>query len=108
MYAEMPDHDSLSEPIGLIADDPEDSKPDNGTPTLRRTLTLIDGVSLIVGIIIGSGIFSSPGTALAAAGSPAVFLLCWAASGALVLFASTTYAELGATIPCAGGDAEDC
>ena len=43
-------------------------------PQLRRELGFYDGIGIVVGIMIGSGIFASPGTALSAAGSPALAL----------------------------------
>lgn len=69
-----------------------------------RKLTLVDGVAIVVGIIIGSGIFSSPGLALERAGSPGVVLIAWSASGILVMLAAQCYMELGGMMPSAGGD----
>lgn len=69
-----------------------------------RRLNATDGFSILVGIIIGSGIFSSPGLALDRSGSPGLSLLAWAASGILVLLASQCYIELGCMMPTAGGD----
>lgn len=69
-----------------------------------RKLTCVDGVAIVVGIIIGSGIFSSPGLALERAGSPGVDLIAWAVSGVLVMLASQCYLELGGMMPSAGGD----
>ena len=48
---------------------------------LKRQITLLNGVSIIVGSIIGSGVFVSPGGVLVEVGSPIVALLIWAASG---------------------------
>eukprot|EP01039_Chlorochromonas_danica_P003619 gene3619-3963_t len=71
---------------------------------VHRRLTFIDGVAIIVGIIIGSGIFSSPGLALERAGSPGMVLLAWALSGLLVTLTAQCYLELGGMMPSAGGD----
>jgi amino acid permease len=49
---------------------------------LRRNLGYWDGLSLIICIMIGSGIFASPGAALDHAGSTGAALLCWALAGA--------------------------
>jgi amino acid transporter len=70
----------------------------------RRRLVFIDGVAILVGIMIGSGIFSSPGLALERSGSPALVLLAWSLSGLLVMLESFCYVELGAMMPSAGGD----
>lgn len=69
-----------------------------------RKLTFVDGISIVVGIIIGSGIFSSPGLALERAGSPGADLVAWALSGVLVTMAAQCYLELGGMMPSAGGD----
>jgi len=74
---------------------------------LVRALNVWDGIGTVVGIIIGSGIFASAGTALReASGDCRVALVAWAASAGLVAVASLCYCELGASIPSAGGDAE--
>ncbi|KAG6541955.1 hypothetical protein Mapa_016680 [Marchantia paleacea] len=70
---------------------------------LRRELSLFDSLSISVGIIVGSGIFTSPGVVLLNAGSVGAGLLSWIAAGMLALLSSLTFAELGASIPLAGG-----
>jgi amino acid permease len=72
----------------------------------RNTLTVKDGWAIIVGIIIGSGIFSSPGVALARSGSLGAMFLAWITAGCLVCVSATCYFELGAMMPSAGGDFE--
>jgi solute carrier family 7 (L-type amino acid transporter), member 9/15 len=70
----------------------------------ERKLTAVDGVAIVVGIIIGSGIFSSPGLALERAGSPGAVLIAWSLSGLVAMQASFCYLELGSFMPSAGGD----
>ena len=53
---------------------------------LKRTLGFWDGVSILIIIIIGSGIFSSPGETLERSGSPGGALLAWSLSGNLLLY----------------------
>jgi amino acid transporter len=72
----------------------------------QRRLTFMDGIGVTVGIIIGSGIFSSPGVALQRAGSPGAALCAWVVAGLLVLCTSMCYIELGCKYPKAGGDFE--
>jgi amino acid transporter len=67
---------------------------------------LYDGLGVVVGIMIGSGIFASAGTALKEAGSCPAALLAWVVAAALVAVASQCYCELGASVLSAGGDAE--
>jgi amino acid transporter len=66
-------------------------------------LTYLNGLSLIIGLIIGSGIFSSPGQVNANAGSPGASLIVWAVAGLLAWTGAASYAELGGAIPLNGG-----
>ncbi len=75
----------------------------NKKTVLRRELTLFDAVSVIVGIMIGSGIFFIPTFVLGRAGAPGLALLVWAAAGLISILSGLCYAELGAAMPQAGG-----
>jgi APA family basic amino acid/polyamine antiporter len=71
---------------------------------LRRILGLWDLVLMIVGTVIGSGIFLVPGAVLRAVGnSVPMALAVWLAGGALSLLGALTYGELSAMKPQAGG-----
>jgi APA family basic amino acid/polyamine antiporter len=73
-------------------------------PALRRTLTLRDLILIVVGTVIGSGIFLVPGAVLRQTqGSVGVALLVWLAAGVLSLLGALTYGEMGAAKPDAGG-----
>jgi len=78
----------------------------NGRTLKAGHVSFIDALGLVCGIIIGSGIFSSPGVALQRAGSPALTLISWAFSGGLVILTATCYFELAGMMPHAGGDFE--
>jgi L-type amino acid transporter 9 len=71
---------------------------------LARTLTYVDGAALIVGIVIGSGIFASPGRVLEQVGSVGMALVVWTAAGLLSLAGALCYAELGTALPVSGGE----
>ncbi|EEQ32567.1 hypothetical protein McanMca71_004071 [Microsporum canis] len=69
----------------------------------HKTLTYLNGLSLIIGLIIGSGIFSSPGQVNSNAGSPGASLIVWVVAGMLAWTGASSYAELGGAIPLNGG-----
>lgn len=75
----------------------------DGTLEKFKTLTYINGLSLIIGLIIGSGIFSSPSQVNSNAGSPGAALIIWAVAGILAWTGAASYAELGGAIPLNGG-----
>lgn len=71
---------------------------------LTRTLRQGDLVLVVIGTVIGSGIWLVPGTVLRnTAGDPGVALLVWLAGGICSLLGALTFAELGALHPDAGG-----
>ncbi|HEX6985407.1 MAG TPA: amino acid permease [Planctomycetaceae bacterium] len=75
---------------------------DRGTG-LVRALGPGMATALVVGNVIGAGIFLKPGQAVAQAGSVPVALAAWAAGGLLCMLGALTIAELGLRLPQAGG-----
>ena len=69
----------------------------------HKSLTYLNGLSLIVGLIIGSGIFSSPAQVNINAGSYGASLVVWTLAGILAWTGAACYAELGGAIPLNGG-----
>ncbi|EFX04038.1 amino acid permease [Grosmannia clavigera kw1407] len=74
-----------------------------GSLERHKTLTFLNGLSLVIGIIIGSGIFSSPSLVNTNVGSPGAALIVWVIAGVLAWTGASSYAELGGAIPLNGG-----
>lgn len=73
------------------------------TPT-RQHLGLWDAVSIIVGIVVGAGIYETAPFILANVSSPWMAMLVWSLGGLLSLVGALCYAELASTYPQSGGD----
>jgi basic amino acid/polyamine antiporter, APA family len=70
----------------------------------RRDLTLLHAASLVVGVIIGTGIFLKAASMAQAVGTPGLVLLAWVAAGVVAMLGALCFAELGAVLPHAGGE----
>src|SRR5208283_2845109 len=73
-------------------------------PELSRDLGVSHASAIVVGTIIGSGIFLVPAEMMQAVGSAKLVYLAWVVGGLLSFFGALTYAELGAMKPQAGGE----
>ena len=71
---------------------------------LVRSLTLADTTALVVGTVIGTGVFLKTAVMAQEVGSPGLVLAAWVTAGLLSLAGALTYAELGAMLPHAGGE----
>lgn len=71
---------------------------------LVRVLGPWAAMAIVVGTVIGSGIFLVPKTMILAVGSPQLVFAVWIVGGLLSLFGALTYAELAAALPEAGGE----
>lgn len=71
--------------------------------SLKKSLTFIEALAIVVGMIIGSGIFLKPGIVLKDAGTPFLSILAWVVGGIITLASALSIAEIAAAIPKSGG-----
>ncbi|XP_064631748.1 putative L-type amino acid transporter 1-like protein MLAS [Lineus longissimus] len=89
--------------ISDVTADPSATKRHDGVG-LQTNMTLLNGITMIVGSIIGSGIFVSPKGVLQHSGSVGASLIIWLACGLFSLCGAWCFAELGLIIPKSGAD----
>ncbi len=70
----------------------------------RETLSLADGLVIVVGMVVGIGVFATPALVAQFAGSSFNYLALWLAGGALTLVGALCYAEIATAHPHAGGE----
>lgn len=70
----------------------------------KQVLSIVDAVVVIVGIVVGAGIFRTPSIVAADTGSWELFLTVWVIGGLVSLIGAMCYAELTTTFPNTGGD----
>ena len=73
------------------------------SPELKRSLGLWSALSIVIGTIIGSGIFFKQASVLDSAGSSTLALLAWILGGLITLTSGLTVAEIGSQMPYTGG-----
>lgn len=72
--------------------------------SLTRELGLVDGIAFVVGSIIGSGIFATPGVVLLHANSVGMSTICWVLGMVIAIGGALCYIEVGLLIPKTGGE----
>lgn len=70
----------------------------------RPTLGALDLIAMVVGIVIGAGIFRTPALVAGLAGNETLLIATWVAGGVLSIIGALCYAELAAAFPHMGGD----
>lgn len=76
----------------------------SSVPALSRALGIWSAASIVVGTVIGSGIFLVPKTMILQVGDPLTVFGVWIFGGVLTLAGALTYAEMAAMLPEAGGE----
>src|SRR5580704_11273655 len=77
---------------------------DGSSPGLPRVLGAGEAIAIVIGTVIGSGIFLIPSEMMRDTGSSLLVYLAWVVGGLLSLFGAMTYAELATMMPYAGGE----
>lgn len=70
---------------------------------IQKSVGFLQGLAIVVGMIIGSGIFLKPSIVLSNAGSPVLALVAWVLGGVVTLCSALSIAEIASNIPRAGG-----
>ncbi|KAH8116943.1 L-methionine transporter [Phellopilus nigrolimitatus] len=86
-------------PLSASVSDPDGTGEGGG----EKSIGLVNGIALVVGLQIGSGIFSSPGVVVANIHSVGASLIVWLTAGLLGWTGASSFAELGSAIPVNGG-----
>src|SRR5215217_8747501 len=69
----------------------------------KPKLTLFDLTMIVIGLVIGMGIFRTSRDAAQAALTPSIYFAAWAIGGVVALCGALTYAEIGSRYPVTGG-----
>ena len=100
-------NDSQADPNSQVPGSAAHAEPLIGEPAqtrLLRGLSMVDTTALVIGTVIGTGVFLKAAPMAQAVGTPMLVLVAWVAAGLLSLAGALTYAELGAMLPEAGGE----
>ena len=89
----------MSEPAAAY----HSAAPSSGSPELLRELRLVDSTTLVIGSMIGSGIFIVSADAARLLSSPGLLILAWILTAGLTVIGALCYSELAAAMPQAGG-----
>jgi len=83
---------------------PSNDPPQRSSAGPVQVLSLGDATAIIVGLIVGAGIFGTPSIVAGAVESPALFVAVWIGGGVFSVIGALCYAELATAFPSAGGE----
>ena len=83
--------------------DPE-QKPTDNRDKMKKNITVLRGISLVVGTVIGTGIFITPNSITRRVNAPATSILVWLAGGIMAAIGGFVFCELGTMIPVSGSE----
>ena len=72
-------------------------------PSLKKSVSLFEAILLVVGIVIGSGVFFKPSSVFHNAGAPGLGILAWIVGGIITIAGALSIAEIASAIPKTGG-----
>ncbi|MCM0648188.1 amino acid permease [Clostridium swellfunianum] len=80
-----------------------DDKKLNSPKTLKKEIGLMEAITVVIGVVIGSGIFFKASSVFKNAGTPMLGVLAWVIGGIITMASALTVAEIAAAIPKTGG-----
>lgn len=80
-----------------------DNYEENTPKTLKKEIGLMEAITVVIGVVIGSGIFFKASTVFKNAGTPTLGILAWVVGGIITMASALTVAEIAAAIPKTGG-----
>jgi amino acid transporter len=102
MASEQPPAEDVRQPLLGARDDGQQTEPVNQRGTFAPSLGAAAAFGILVSIVIGSGVFTSPGAIDTNVPSPGMALVMWLVGGILAWSGASTLAELGTAIPGEG------
>lgn len=79
------------------------NKKDSESKTLKKEIGLIEAITMVIGVVIGSGIFFKASSVFSNAGTAKLGIFAWVAGGVISMASALTVAEIAAAIPKTGG-----
>lgn len=76
---------------------------ENKSKGLKKEIGLLESITMVIGVVIGSGIFFKASTVFKNAGTPMLGILAWVVGGIITMASALTIAEIAAAIPKTGG-----
>lgn len=76
---------------------------ENASKQLKKEIGLMEAITVVIGVVIGSGIFFKASTVFKNAGTPTLGILAWIVGGIITMASALTIAEIAAAIPKTGG-----
>jgi basic amino acid/polyamine antiporter, APA family len=80
-----------------------DNYEQNTPKTLKKQIGLAEAITVVIGVVIGSGIFFKASTVFKSSGTPMLGILAWVVGGIITMASALTIAEIAAAIPKTGG-----